>query len=51
MIKKVCAWGLITSISIALLTALLDGNESGYTISGLGLLVFGIMSSIQLLKK
>ena len=50
MIKKVIAWGLIASISIAFLTAFVDGNEEAYTVAGLGMIVFGIMAAVQLFK-
>ena len=47
---KIIAWGLIISISIAILNgASLDADEI-YTLSGLGMIGFGIWASIILLK-
>ncbi len=48
--KNTVAWGMIISISIAILTGIEFFGEEGYSIAGLGILVFGIWSSIILLN-
>lgn len=47
---KLVAWGIIISLGLAVLTAILELSDSVYTISGLGFFVFGIWASVILLK-
>ena len=45
------AWGIITSIGLAMLNALFLGeNDSVYTLAGLGFITFGIWASVLLFK-
>jgi len=52
MSNKAIAYGLLISIGIAFLAAVLEPiNEDGwYSIAGLGMVFFGIYSSVKLLK-
>ena len=51
--KQFVAYGIIASIVLALGTGFMEpANEDGwYSLAGLGFLVFGIWSSVLLLKK
>lgn len=48
--RKIIAWGLVVSIGLAFLAGLMDANDSFFTLSGLGLIVFGIWASVVLFK-
>lgn len=48
--KNLVAYGIIASLSLAILTGLEVFNEDMYNIAGLGFFVFGIWSSIILLN-
>lgn len=49
--KNLVAYGMIISLSIAVLTGMEAFGEGAYTIAGLGMFVFGIWASVILLKK
>lgn len=49
--NKVAAWGLIVSLSIAVLTGMGMFNEEAYPVAGLGMFIFGIWAAVILLKK
>ena len=50
---KLVAWGIVGSISVAFIEAILEVNDNLYTLAGLGYMVFGIWAAIILfnLKK
>ncbi|MEK7549170.1 MAG: hypothetical protein AAB496_01625 [Patescibacteria group bacterium] len=48
--RKIIAWGMIVSISLAFLNAFGGETDGLYQLSGLGMIVFGIWSSVILLK-
>jgi len=47
---KLVAWGLILSIGLSFVTAIFELDEDFYTLAGLGIMVFGVWSSIILFK-
>jgi len=51
--KQLVAYGLIVSIAIAIITGIVEpvSEDGWYTLSGIGLGVFGIWASVILLRK
>lgn len=47
---KLVAWGIIGSVSLSFVEAILDVNEGLYTLAGLGYFVFGIWAAVILLN-
>ena len=50
--RKIVATGLIVSLSIAVITAVIEpiSEDNWYALAGLGMFVFGIWGAIVLLK-
>lgn len=49
--NQLVAWGLIASIALAILNAVMFGeSDNAYMLAGLGLMGFGIWAAVKLLK-
>lgn len=51
--KQVVATGIIVSLAVAIITAIIEpvSEDNWYMLSGLGMFAFGIWASVILLKK
>jgi len=50
---KIVAWGIIVSLSLALITAFIEpiNEDNWFTLAGLGMFAFGIWAAVLLFKK